>query len=90
MDNMDLQTFAGLAFRHAATTVGGWLVANGYLQTDGLQGFVGAAMILGGIALSFWQKKGQAALVAELASLKAKASGSAPIKAAMDQKTGAK
>jgi hypothetical protein len=67
---MDWQTI-GLAARHALTTVGGWLAAHGYLASDGITGFVGAGMVLAGIAASWWQKRGQAATVAELARLKA-------------------
>ena len=63
---MDLETIGGMALRHGATTAGGWLVAHGYLNSDGVTGFVGAVMILGGIALSWWNKRGQAAALREL------------------------
>ena len=68
---MDWQTIGGLVARHALTTAGGWLAAHGYLASDGITGFVGAGMVLVGVAASSWQKRGQAASVAELVRLKA-------------------
>jgi len=57
---MDWQTIGGIVLRHGATTAGGWLVAHGYLGADGVSGFAGAVMILGGIGLSWWNKRGHA------------------------------
>jgi hypothetical protein len=68
---MDWQTIGGLVARHTLTTAGGWLAAHGYLASDGVSGFVGAGMILIGIAASWWQKRGQAATMTELRRLKA-------------------
>ena len=67
---MDWKTIGGLIARHALTTAGGWLTAHGYLASDGITGFVGAGMVLVGVAASWWQKRGQAATAAELARLK--------------------
>ena len=68
---MDWQTIGGLVARHTLTTAGGWLAAHGYLASDGVSGFVGAGMILLGIAASWWQKRGQAATLSEIRRLKA-------------------
>lgn len=54
------QTILSLAARHALTTFGGWMIAHGYLQSSGLDGFVGAGMVVAGVAWSWWQKSGQA------------------------------
>jgi hypothetical protein len=61
---MDWTTIGGMALRHGATTAGGWLVAHGYLNSDGVSGFVGACAIFGGIFASWWQKQGHAAALA--------------------------
>jgi hypothetical protein len=68
---MDWQTIGGLVARHTLTTTGGWLAAHGYLASDGVSAFVGAGMVLLGIAASWWQKRGQAAAMTELRRLKA-------------------
>lgn len=89
MDNVDLQTFVGLAFRHAAGAIAGWLISQGYLQADAKQGFIGALVLVGTVALSWWQKSGQAEVAAELAKLKARAT-TASIAQAMQNKTAQK
>ena len=50
---------AGIA-RHGLTAAGGYLVSSGVIQSSEVQGFVGADMVLAGIAWSWWQKRGQA------------------------------
>jgi len=71
--NMDSEAFkpilAGIA-RHALTTLGGILVSDGVIQSSDVAGFVGAGMVLAGIAWSWWQKKGQAQTVADLQRLR--------------------
>jgi hypothetical protein len=64
---MDWTTIGALVARHALTTAGGWLAANGFLP-DGTtaQTFVGAGMTLLGVAWSVWQKADHAKIVAEL------------------------
>jgi hypothetical protein len=59
---MDWQTIGGLVARHTLTTAGGWLAAHGYLASDGVSGFVGAGMIVLGIAASArsWSPPGRA------------------------------
>jgi hypothetical protein len=70
---MDWQTIAGLIARHALTSIAGVLVAHGYLQSSATEGFIGAGMLIAGVAWSWWQKSGQAALAAELAGFRARA-----------------
>jgi hypothetical protein len=64
---MDWTTIGTLLARHTLTTAGGWLVANGFLP-DGMtaESFVGAGMVIAGVAWSWWQKAGHAQAIAEL------------------------
>jgi hypothetical protein len=71
MKVMDLTTMGGLVARHALTTFGGYLAAHGYLASGGTNEFVGAGMVVIGVAWSWWQKQGQAAIEAELARVTA-------------------
>jgi hypothetical protein len=66
---MDWTTIGALIARHSLTTAGGWLAANGFLP-DGttIESFVGAGMMLVGVAWSWWQKADHARVVAELES----------------------
>jgi hypothetical protein len=57
---------AGGMIRHALTTFGGMLVAAGIIDNTEVSAFVGAGMCLAGIAWSWWQKRGQAAIIADL------------------------
>lgn len=72
MDNVDMQTIATMVVRHTLTTVGGILAAHGYLGGSTQEQFVSAAMVIIGVAWSFWQKIGHAKVAAELAQLKGK------------------
>jgi hypothetical protein len=67
---MDYGTILGLVARHALTTLAGWLVSQGIIQSNGTQGFVGACMLVLGVVWSWYQKYGQAAIAAELDRLK--------------------
>jgi hypothetical protein len=55
---MDLETVGGLLARHALTTAAGALVTNGLLDGDMKQQFVGAGMLLVGLAWSAARKYG--------------------------------
>lgn len=65
------KTVLALGARHALTTVAGMLIAHGYLQSSQSQAFVGAGMLIIGVAWSWWQKTGRAALEGEVAYLRA-------------------
>ncbi len=56
--------------RHGLTTLGGVLVTDGVLQQGEVTGFVGAGMIVAGAAWSWYQKVGQAQLLALMAKMK--------------------
>jgi hypothetical protein len=62
---MNWTTISALIARHALTTAGGWFAANGFLP-DGttVESFVGAGMVIAGVAWSWWQKQGHAAALA--------------------------
>lgn len=74
---MDMEAFkpilAGMV-RHMLTTAGGVLVADGYMSSSDMAGFVGGGMVLAGVAWSWWQKEGQKKVVAALAKMKPVAS----------------
>lgn len=53
-----VKTTLGLVLRHFAGIVGTWLVSAGVTDANGQQQFVGAVMVLGALAWSFWQKVG--------------------------------
>lgn len=55
--------------RHALTTAGGALVTGGVLQSSQVTDFVGAGMILAGVAWSWYEKKGQAEINAAFKTL---------------------
>ena len=85
MDNVDLQTLLGLFVRHGLTTLGGILAAHGYLGSSTTEQFVAAGMVIVGVAWSWWQKRGQGLVAAELEKLKARATASS-IQQAMDKR----
>ena len=72
MDMETLQPILAGIMRHALTTVGGALAAKGIMNSGTVNEFVGAGMVLAGVAWSWWQKQGQAAVSAELKALTAK------------------
>lgn len=65
---VDYSTIAQLLARHFLTSAGLWLAGQGYLDSNGVQGFVGAGMLIGGVFWSWWQKRGQALAQAALAA----------------------
>lgn len=73
--DQSVQTILGLMVRHGLTTAGGMLVSSGIIQSDEVNTFVGAGMVFAGIISSWWQKRGQAEVVAALK----KARGIAPL-----------
>ena len=81
--NPDLQTILALIARHGLTSVGLWLAGHGYIDSSGVQGFVGAGILFAGVAWSWWQKRGQALLLAEVQELR-----SQRVKQAMKQYQG--
>jgi hypothetical protein len=68
MDDTTKAILAGIV-RHGLTTLGGILVAHGYIDSAQVAGFVGGGMIVAGAAWSWWQKSGQAQLADLLKSL---------------------
>lgn len=74
---MDSEAFkpilAGIV-RHGLTSLGGALVAGGYMESSQTAAFVGAGMTIAGVAWSWWQKDGQRKVVAILAKMKPVAS----------------
>lgn len=67
---MDWQTLLAAALRHALTTAAGALVAHGYLMSSESEQFIAAGMLLTGLFWSWYQKRGQALVQAELEKLK--------------------
>lgn len=59
---------AGLV-RHALTSLGGMLVASGYMQSSDTAALVGGGMVIAGMLWSWWQKEGQAKLLAIVAKM---------------------
>jgi hypothetical protein len=70
MDSETLKPILAGMVRHLLTTAGGALVAGGYMQSSDMAGFVGGGMLIAGIAWSWWNKRGQSLVQAELAKLK--------------------
>lgn len=70
MDKATPAILAGIV-RHLVTTGAGVLVAHGYIQSSQTEQVVGAVMVLVGIGWSWWQKRGQAAVAADLDKLMA-------------------
>lgn len=66
---MEWSTVGGLIARHLLTSAAGWLVAHGLISTDpsSKEAFIGACMLLGGIAWSAYQKYGKTMVDAALA-----------------------
>lgn len=67
--NIDFQTFAALAARHALGLIAGWLAAHGYLNSSTTEQFISAGMFLITIGWSVAQKDGVAWLQSEKARL---------------------
>lgn len=65
ISNLAIQIAASTA-RHALTALGGSLAADGILSSTDVPTFVGAGLMVLGVAWAWWQKVGQAAALAEL------------------------
>jgi hypothetical protein len=81
MDSDLLKPLLASAVRHVLTTFGGMLVAQGVMHSSDVNGFVGAGMVIAGVAWAWWQKVGQAAVTDELARLKRSATAASVAKA---------
>ena len=68
MDDTMKTILAGMV-RHGLTTLGGALVAGGYMDASSTSAFVGGGMVIAGVAWSWWQKEGQAKALAILAKM---------------------
>ncbi len=69
MDSETLKPILAGLVRHALTTLGGALVAGGYMQGSEVPALVGGGMVLAGALWSWWQKEGQKRVVAALAKM---------------------
>jgi hypothetical protein len=81
MESDLLKPLLASAVRHMLTTFGGMLVAQGVMHSSDVNGFVGAGMVIAGVAWSWWQKVGQAAVADELTRLKRSATAASVAKA---------
>lgn len=65
MTDVSWNTILQLSARHVLTAIGLWLAKNGYIDASATEGFVGAGMMILGVAWSLWEKKGHALALAE-------------------------
>jgi len=72
MDTDALKPILAGIVRHGLTTLGGALVAGGYMQSSDTSSFIGGGMVIAGVAWSWWQKEGQAEVAAMLKRVTAK------------------
>jgi hypothetical protein len=77
MESEVLKPILAGVVRHGLTALGGMLVTDGVMQSSEMNGFIGAGMVIAGIAWSWYQKVGQAKLVALMAKMNPVASKSA-------------
>jgi hypothetical protein len=62
---MNYQTLAAMILRHAATGVAGFLITHGYVENGtSKEQIIGAIMLAGSVAWSWWKNSGQAKAVA--------------------------
>ena len=69
MDTEVLKPILAGLVRHGLTALGGILVTDGVMQQGETTGFVGAGMVIAGVAWSWYQKVGQAQLLALMAKM---------------------
>src|ERR1700743_598089 len=69
MDMDALKPILARLVRHALTSLGGMLVASGYMQSSDTAAFIGGGMVIAGMAWSWWQKEGQAKVLAIVAKM---------------------
>ncbi|WP_439398747.1 hypothetical protein ACRQ5Q_15245 [Bradyrhizobium sp. PMVTL-01] len=79
VQNSLVKTTLGLVLRHFAGIVGAWLVSAGVTDASGEKEFVGAVMVLGALAWSFWQKVGHQKALELAQSLASDAKGAAKV-----------
>jgi hypothetical protein len=66
MDTEALKPILAGLVRHGLTSIGGALVAGGYIQSSDTSAFIGGGMVVAGMLWSWWQKEGQAEVAALL------------------------
>ena len=66
-----LKPYLAAFVRHLLTVAAGVLAAHGYMNSSGVEQFVGFGMTCAGLAWSWWQKSGHAAVAADIANLRA-------------------
>jgi len=54
---MDWQTSTGLFARHLLTTLGGVIVAKGWIDSNQLEPIIGAVLVISGVVWSIIQKQ---------------------------------
>jgi hypothetical protein len=69
MDTEALKPILAGMVRHILTTAGGALVAGGYMQSSDQAAFIGGGMVVAGLIWSWWQKRGQAQVLAIVAKM---------------------
>lgn len=82
MDSEALKPILAGLVRHGLTTLGGALVAGGYIQSSDVSAFIGGGMVVAGIIWSWWQKEGQAEVSDLLKKLTATKTKTEAVKAA--------
>lgn len=65
-----LKPFLAAFVRHALTVAAGALAAHGYMSSSGAEQFIGFGMTCAGLAWSWWQKSGHAAVAADIENLR--------------------
>lgn len=66
-----LKPFLAAAARHVLTIAATGLVSHGYVSSSGAEQVVGAGMVAAGLAWSWWEKTGHAAVAQDIANLRA-------------------
>ena len=66
-----LKPYLALLVRHGLTAMAGFLVTHGVMNESHTQEFLGAGMAAAGVAWSWWQKSGHAAVAQDIANLRA-------------------
>lgn len=82
MDTEALKPILAGLVRHGLTSLGGALVAGGYMQSSDTAAFVGGGMVVAGMIWSWWQKEGQAEVSALLKKVTATKTKADAVKAA--------
>ena len=65
-----LKPFLAAFARHVLTVAAGMLAAHGYMSSSGVEQFIGFGMTCAGLAWSWWQKSGHAAVAADIENLR--------------------